>query len=413
MSTLTNETLKPIDPTSELIATPNETHPATSQTGWRKPLLIALIIVICTRLLLSGWAAYILAALPTADLQTQYAHVGISLQTGTIAAPWQREDALWYEKIATQGYKPDDGTSVFLPLLPLLMRLASVLTLGNVALAGMLVSSLAAVVALALLYKLANLDGGPNTALRSVLYLGLFPTAFFLQSAFTESLFLALAIGAFWCARTGRWWLVALLAGLSGLAKVQGALLSLPLAFEYIAWARRNPAPLPRRATQFAAVLLAGPLATAAFFAFIRYVVGDPLPWSARQNAMWHHQVTWPGETLAVAVQKALTEGQLTINTFDLLVFALFTILTIASFRLRPAYGLQALTVLTPSLLHVGSQFPLMSFSRYALSAFPCFIVLALWANNRPRIVHLLILTLWLSLLLVWSSQFVRGFWVG
>ncbi len=413
MSAIGGETLKPVKQTGELIATGNQERPFTAETGWKRPLLTALLIVVCTRLLLSGWAAYVLATFPTTDLQAQYAHVGITLQSGGIAAPWQREDAQWYEKIATQGYRPDDGTSVFLPLLPLLMRIASPLTLGNVALAGMLVSSLVAVVALALFYKLASLDVGPNTALRTVLYLALFPTAFFLQSAFTESLFLALAIGAFWCARGGKWGLVVLLAGLSGLTKVQGALLCLPLALEYIAWARRNPGPLPRRATQFAAVVLAGPLATGVFFAFIRYVVGDPLSWSARQNAMWHHQVTWPGETLAIAFQKAFAEGQLTINTFDLGVFALFSILTVASFRLRISYGLQALTVLAPSLLHVGSQFPLMSFSRYALAAFPCFIVLALWTTKRPRMVHLLIVTLWISLLLVWSSQFVRGFWVG
>src|SRR5439155_21376685 len=120
-----------------------------------------------------------------------------------------------------------------------------------------------------------------------------------------------------------------------------------------------------------------------------------------------------PGETLAVAVQKVFSERQLTINTFDLVVFMLFVVLTIAAFRLRWSYGLLAITVLAPSLLHVGAQFPLMSFSRYALAAFPCFISLAAWAGRRPRIVHLLIITLWVSLLLVWTSQFVRGYWVG
>lgn len=409
MSAITTEqTQQAEEPTTD-----NQTKPTPPETGWRRPLLIALLIVVCTRILLSGWAAYVLANFPTPDLQAQYTHVDVPLQTGGLAAPWQREDALWYEKIATQGYQPNDGTSVFPPLLPVFIRLMSVFTLGNIALAGMLVSSLAAIFVLALLYKLASLDGGPNTALRTVLYLALFPTAFFLQSAFTESLFLALAIGAFWFARNGRWWVVALLAGLSGLARVQGALLCLPLAFEYLAWGRRNSAPLSRRIPEFAAVVLAGPLATGAFFASIKYVVGDPLSWSARQNAMWHHQVTWPGETLSIAVQKALTEGQLTINTFDLLVFALFAFLTAAAFRLRFSYGWQSIVVLAPSLLHVGSQFPMMSFSRYALSAFPCFIVLALWTHNRPRLVHMLIVTLWISLLLVWSSQFVRGYWVG
>jgi hypothetical protein len=392
---------------------PAEAQPAAGDTGWRRPLLLAVGIVVGVRLLLSIWAAFVLANFPTTDLQAQYAHVGFPLQSGGLAAPWEREDALWYEKIATLGYSPDDGSSVFLPLLPLLMRLVSTLTLGNMALAGIVVSSAAAVAALALLYRFATLDGGADVGLRSVMYLALFPTAFFLYSAFTESLFLALAIGAFWCGRRGRWLLAALLAGLAGLTKVQGALLFLPLAVEYLVWAGWRPAVVLRRAGEFAAVLLAAPLATGAFFAYISSVVGDPLPWSARVTAMWQFRSTWPGETLAVAVQKVLAEGGLTINAFDLAVLALFAVLTVASFRLRPSYGFQALTALAPSLLRVNADFPLMSLSRYALAAFPCFIVLAIWSTNRPRIVHLVIVTLWVSLLLVWSSQFVRGYWVG
>ena len=398
-----------------------EAQPAVQQAegawgGWRRPLLVAAITVAVTRLVLSLWAAYVLANFPTTDLQSQYAHVGVPLQTGGLAAPWQREDALWYEKIATLGYAPNDGTSVFLPLLPLLMRLASLFTLGNVALGGMLVASLAEVAALALLYRLAALDGGPlgdNVGLRAVLYMALFPTAFFLQSAFTESLFLALAIGAFWHARRGRWWLVALLAALAGLTKVQGALLAVPLAFEYIMWARRNPGSFGNRAAQFAAVTLAGPLATAAFFAYIRYWVGDSMAWSDRVNAMWRQQRTWPWETLGMAVQKVAGEGQFTINAFDLLVLLLFAVLAVGCFRLRSSYGWMAVTVLAPSLFRASEQFPLMSLSRYALAAFPCFIVLALWTARRPRYFHLLVLVLWLSLLLIWSSQFVEGFWVG
>src|SRR5215210_7424942 len=74
---------------------------ATWWSEWRAPLLVGAGLVVGARLLLSVWAALVLANLPTTNLQQQYAHVGIPLQSGTIAAPWQREDALWYEKIAT------------------------------------------------------------------------------------------------------------------------------------------------------------------------------------------------------------------------------------------------------------------------------------------------------------------------
>jgi hypothetical protein len=374
------------------------------------------VTVVVIRVVLSVWAAYVLDHMPTTDLRAQYAHVGFPLQNAGLAAPWQREDALWYEKIATLGYAPNDGTSVFLPLLPVLMRATGLLTLGNLALAGIVVTCLAEVLALALLYRLAELDRGArgeSAGMRALLYLALFPTAFFLQSAFTESLFLALAIGAFWQGRHGRWWLVVPLAALAGLTKVQGALLAVPLAFEYIMWARRNPGSWGGRAAQFAAVTLAGPVTTVAFFAYVKYGVGDPLAWSDRVNAMWHQQRTWPWETVGIALQKIANEGQFTINAFDLLVLVLFTLLGVACFRLRLSYGWMVVIALAPSLFRVSQAFPLMSVSRYALTAFPAFIALALWTERRPRFVHLLVLVLWASLMLAWSSQSVRGFWVG
>src|SRR5690349_19992763 len=138
----------------------------------------------------------------------------------------------------------------------------SVLTLGNIPLAGILVGSLSSVVALALLYRLVATETDPSTAGRTVGHLALFPTALFLYSAFTESLFLALTLGAFWCARQGKWPLVALLAFLTGLTKVQGAFIGLPLAAEYLARANWRPAVVRQRAVEFAAVVLAGGLGT-------------------------------------------------------------------------------------------------------------------------------------------------------
>jgi hypothetical protein len=146
---------------------------------------------------------------------------------------------------------------------------------------------------------------------------------------------------------------------------------------------------------------------------FLHYGVGDPLFWTARQALSWGQRTTWPHETLIVAFNHVLGEGRITINTFDLAALLLFLVLAIGSFRLRWSYGLYSLLMLVPTLLHVGPQFPLMSSSRFLLVAFPCFIVLALWTSRRPRIVHLLIISLWIGFLLVWTSHFIGGHWVG
>ena len=43
---------------------------------------------------------------------------------------WQRWDAIWYQRISEDGYRPGDGTVRFMPLYPLLVR-AVALPLGG------------------------------------------------------------------------------------------------------------------------------------------------------------------------------------------------------------------------------------------------------------------------------------------
>ena len=382
--------------------------------AWRTPTLLAGVTVLALRIGLGLWAAFVLARFATTDLTQQYAHVGFPLQGSGWVAPWEREDALWYEKIAVRGYGTE-GSTAFFPLLPLLLRAVTALV-GNVALAGVLVGSLAAVVALALLYRLVQAEHGATTAGRTVAYLALFPTAFFLYAAYTESLFLALVVGAFWAARQGRWpWVVAL-ALLAGMTKVQGAVVGLPLAVEYClrsGWRPWQSAFVARRWAAFLTIAAAGAAGTAAFFAYLTFGLRDPVSWFTRESLQWQQRTTWPGETLILALQKVGAQRQLTINVVDLAVLLGFTVLTVGAFRYRLSYGLFAATILVSSWFHVRADFLLVSVSRYVLVAFPCFLVLARWAADRPRWVHLLIILIWVSWLLILTLQAVRGNWVG
>ena len=57
-----------------------------------------------------------------------------------------------------------------------------------------------------LLFRLVSLETSPAVGLRAVWFLLIFPTAYFLQIGYTESLFLAFVLGSFLAARTDRWW---------------------------------------------------------------------------------------------------------------------------------------------------------------------------------------------------------------
>ena len=75
-------------------------------------------------------------------------------------------------------------------------------------------------------------DFNRRVANRTVLYLSVFPTAFFLFAPFTEAIFLALALGAVYAIRTDRPGFALVPALLVGLTRPQGVLVSIPLGWE-------------------------------------------------------------------------------------------------------------------------------------------------------------------------------------
>src|SRR5262249_46498450 len=72
-------------------------------------------------------------------------------------------------------------------------------------------------------------------ALRAVLWLSVFPTAYFLHAGYSESLFIALVVSSFYYARTGRWLLASILGGLAPLTRITGWVLFPALVSEYLA----------------------------------------------------------------------------------------------------------------------------------------------------------------------------------
>ncbi|HZK52083.1 MAG TPA: mannosyltransferase family protein, partial [Actinomycetota bacterium] len=151
---------------------------------------------------------------------------------------WTRWDARHFLEIAEFGYtdpRTDPHATAFFPLWPLLIRAFSATGLSP-ALAAMLMSAAASVVAVAYLYRLAEEEpqnGGAGSAgpqnggagRRASLYLLFFPSAVFLVAPYSESLFLAGAIPAFYYARRGRWLVSGALAAVAMGARAAGAFL--------------------------------------------------------------------------------------------------------------------------------------------------------------------------------------------
>lgn len=291
-------------------------------------------------------------------------------------------DGDWYLRLARQGY--DDGPAdlsrprnwAFFPLYPLLVRLLTSLT-GMFAASAVLLSNGCFLIALVLLHKLTRAYGADRSAAdRAVFYVASFPTSYFFSLAVTESLFLALAVGSIFAARRDAWWAAGLLAGLASATRFVGIALGPTLALLY--WQRRGRAGLR---ADLAALLLA-PIGLVAYMAYLQARTGDALAFATILPA-WGRSVAPPWQPLLEYLEGAnvLTAGW---NLRPLNSAAAVLGLGCALALLRrgaPALGLYTLLAVLAPL----SSASLMSMTRYVMSAFPIYLVLA-QAGRRPSV---------------------------
>ena len=150
---------------------------------------------------------------------------------------WANFDGEHYVNVAESDYAQD--SPAFFPLYPLLMRLVATLFGGPVSrealsVYGVLISLIAFLFALYFVYRIAEEGWGARVAQGTVLALAFFPTSFFFNAVYTESLFLALSAGAVWAARVRKDLLLAsALAGLATATRSVGVLLLIPLVAEW------------------------------------------------------------------------------------------------------------------------------------------------------------------------------------
>jgi hypothetical protein len=301
---------------------------------------------------------------------------------------WQRWDALWYQEIATEGYRAGNNTAAFFPLFPLLSRIASLPFLGNVVLGELAVTTVACGVAFVLLYRVARADVGRRAAAITVLLLALSPVGFFLLAPYTEALFLATTLAAFHFARGRRPWLAGLAGAAAGLTRLQGGLLILPLG--YLAWRELRAGRLePRNAPAW--VLPAVGLFLA--LAYPRFVLGEAGSPIDLQRA-WGARLAPPWEAIGDALGHIARRGD-PIEVLNLGTVVTLTALGVYALRRLPLeYGLYALASL--ALLWVrdtDNLSPLMSAARYGLVVFPSFVAAGLLLRTRPALAAGLIAT--------------------
>jgi len=369
------------------------------------PLYLAIHIVL---IVLSLYATTLM--IPDSNV-----NLAIPIPRNSIAVlwhTWYRYDAVYYVLIAKEGYGTNPGHAAFFPLFPMLV---SGTTLGflNVMIAGLLISSLAGLVLMVVLYQLVLEELGEQAAKRSVLYMVAFPTAFFLWAIYPESLFLCLTVLSFYAMRHKHWWLAAVFGMLTCLTRPNGLFLFLPFCFEY----------LRQRSFRLRAIrwdVLSGlliPLGLGIFSLYCYLHYHDALAFSHAQLS-WKRTLHVPWYGIVRAIKIALGQRD-TLKAFlatsldlfpDLFALLLIGLSIVRICRLGDrhwSYVIYAAFLWLFANILPAYQ-PLMGVGRNMLVIFPLFLMLAQLGRNRWF--HLFYLSIAGTLCFLWATQYLTGY---
>lgn len=367
-------------------------------------LWVPALAFLVTRLGIVAIAALSVSLIPESTTPTPYHLRGQeNVLVDLLGSRW---DTGFYISIATEGYRYEGvplPSVAFFPLLPLLMRLLGGLT-GDVVPAGILISNVALLAAMMLLYRLTDEQFGSSTASRAVWYTLIFPMSFFGSAIYTESLFLLCAIGAFYAARRGHWAIAALLGVCLTMTRLVGIIIAPVLLVEWLMQRRRAGTPIPQFRALSAAFL--APLGLLIYMVYLRQTFGDPLAF-VHASAAWA-RVPQPVPQLINELLHASGGPNVLNDWIDLLAVAAFLVLGIV--LLTEERWSEGLFVVLGALIPLSSGL-LMSQRRYMWILFPAFILLARW-GHRPwvdrTITFVFILGLAISTVL-----FANWYWVA
>ncbi len=330
-------------------------------------------------------------------------------RTLTVQTAYSTWDAQHFLFLSEGGYHPGQPSNGFFPLFPGLIHLLTPVVRNSVA-AGLVISNLASLLGLYVLFRLVEDLYSRQIAEHTLLLYLAFPAALFFSLIYSESLYLLLAALFFYFLYRNQFLLAALPATLLPLDRPTGVLILVPFATYYLvevvglghsivglkrvlALNLPTASDVKGKLKQLLApkgLLTLTPLLGLVIYLWFMYVsTGDALEITKHeasnvsQFSLAH--ILEPGLVIRQLFQWPLSVHGFTNSILDRAVFVAFLLLVIPLFRrVHIAMALYALAVGTVSVL--GGSF--MSYTRYVLLAFPVFIVAAILLQQR-RLVFL------------------------
>ncbi len=321
-------------------------------------------------------------------------------QTWDISSIHAKWDSFWYLDIAKNGYSYNSSpyelsNIVFFPLYPALIKIFSFFTLGNLILSGWMLASFFLLLSLVYLYKLVKEFHQNVDPFLPVIFLLIFPTAFFLNAVYTESLFLFLSLATFYYTLKEKYFLAGIFGLFASITRITGVLLFIPVVWEI--WKRYKFRLLK---IKFLPVFLM-PLGTFSFLFYHYFRFGNLFLFFDVEKR-WGRDFTLNKDHFAFLSNPAIVN--LIFDCF-FVVFALVAVFFVFR-KVRVSYSLYMLATLAVAL----SSGTLMSIGRYILTLFPMYILLGQVKSDYLKYSWIFISIL---LLAVNILSFVNGYWAG
>lgn len=297
----------------------------------------------------------------------------------------------------------------FFPLYPLLIKGVSFLT-GNFFLAAYLISHLSLLGSLIVFYKLVRLKYSHDIALRSVIYLLIFPSSVFLVSAYSESLFLTLAISSFYFGFTKKWGLACIFASLASATRFMGIFVIIGIFLEYLSQIKFDLSKIRRDIWWF----LISPLGLFLYMYYLFIQVGDPL-FFAHTQSYWHRSTNLISPLAVLESYSVILFYSIGQNPYifaqKIIEYAATLLFLISSFFIFKKMGISLGTYVFLITLFPIFTGTLLAMPRYVLVGFPVFTLLAIWGQNP--VVDTIIKIVSLTLLGIVTILFINGSWIA
>lgn len=324
--------------------------------------------------------------------------------------PWANFDGEHFITLAQFGYQ--EYTQAFFPLYPMIMSVVMYYpgdTLPLLAKSGLFITSISFALALLFFYKLLKLDYSSKFSLGVIFLLLVFPASFYFNAVYSESLFLLLILGSFYFFRKQRFFWAFIFGFLACLTRVFGILIFISFLIDIFVY----KIPLKK---SFWVFLI--PFGLISYMSYLYLSVGDPLAFYNLQLIVGQqHQrgiILFPQiiyRYLKIILSTDFLTPLITTILFELACGILFLLLPIIGYlkKMRLSYlFFSFFGYLLPTIQGSFSSLP-----RYVLVLFPSFIILALMIKTLPSVIKTFLVSLSLTLLIIETAFFIRGYWVA